>query len=250
MEWTLVVAALASFVAGAVFLRMGWRLSGKANAPSGRPLRPFSVWWLGMGAGTFAYGLRLLAADAGRDTAVVAFFAAGIAVSGLAIWGLVAYLSYIYTGRRTGGRIAAWFYGLLVPATLAFIAWAAPHRIEVKAWAVEVESIAAPMGPGMDILLTLAFLVPPIVAGIMILRLLPRSQGRAQRRRILAVGLGIPIWVSVHLVARISEADAWQFFARVVLGVVVAFTIALAYGVGPRPRGDAEGIQERVLALV
>lgn len=250
MEWTLVVAALASFAAGAVFLRMGWRLRHKARSPSGRPLAPFSVWWLAMGAATIAYGLRLLAADAGRDIAVVALFAAGIAVSGVAIWGLVAYLSYVYTGSSKGGRVAAWFYGLLIPATLAFIAWAAPHRIEVKAWTVEVASVAAPLGPGMDILLTLAFLVPPIVAGIMILRLLPRSRGRAQRRRILAVGIGIPIWVSVHVVARISEADAWQFFARVVLGVAVAFTIALAYGVGPRPRGDADGIQERVLALV
>lgn len=253
MEWSLGVAALASFAAGAVFLRMGWHLRGDAGpGQDGRALRAWSIWWAGIGAATATVGIRLLLGAVDRTGAVPLVQTVGIVFTGGAMWGLLAYLGYIYTGRMTVGRIAAWSYGILVTLTVAFIAWAAPHEVVVRSWTVESMSVGAPLGSAMDIILMLAFLVPPIIAGALILRLLPNIQDAAQRRRILAVGIGIPLWILVHVAARVSDADAWQFIARVVLGLAVALTIAWAYGVGPRrpERPVDAGFEARVRALV
>ena len=62
----------------------------------------------------------------------------------------------------------------------------------------------------------------------------------------------VPLWMLVHILARVSGADAWQFLSRVVLGVVVAAAIAWAYGMGPRlsaPVADG-GFESRVRELV
>lgn len=251
MAWSLAVASAASFAAGALFLRIGVRLGRHVAGPEGQPLRAFGMWWAGIGAATVCYGLRILFGAAGWKGPVVVMLGLGIAFAGLAVWGLIAYLSYLYTGRRNGGRVAAWVYGVLVAFTLGYIAAAAPHRLVVQRWTVDAYAVTAPLGASMDVVLTLAFLLPPLAAAVLILHLLGRTQDRDQRRRILAVGLGLPLWVSAHLAARLSDADLWQFFARVVLGVGVALAISVAYGVGPRPRRPhSRDFQDRVDALV
>lgn len=260
MAWTHGVVALASVAAGALFVLVGLALRRRVppSTESRDALVALSVWWLGMGLTTWSNAVLVWAGVQGNLQAALAARSAGLLAAGAAMWGIITYLAYVYTGRRSASAPAAWAYGALLAVTLAHIWWAGPSVLVVGDWTVDVLPEASSTGSVVAVVLTLAFLLPPVVAGPLFLRLLRRTRDAAQRRRILAVGAGVPLWVLLHLLARLSMADAWQFLTRVVVGVLVALLVAAAYATGPWPSGHPgggegsrrEGLAQRVRDLV
>lgn len=244
MGWTHEVAATASVAAGALFVQLGASLLRRVPRTgvleSRRALRALGVWWLGIGLTTWANAGMVAAGVVGSVAAALWMRCVGIASAGAAMWGIVAYLAYVRTGRSRAVA-AGWAYGLLVAGVLVHVLRSAPHALLVGDWTVDLRAEPTTVGHALDALVTIAFLLPPVVAGLLFLRLRDHAVEPAQRRRALVVGTSIPVWVLLHLLARLHDADAWQFLTRVLVGVAVALAVVAAYATGPRPGPPGSG---------
>ena len=252
MAWTHLVAAFASCGAGvsliyvAILLRQQAPLAANARAA----VQAFRIWWVCIGLATIASAVMLMAAVANRVTIGLVARAIGLLLSAVAIWGLITYVWFLRTGDHRARIPAAIAYVALGSAVIGSGLRPGPQEFALGQWKAE---IIGPATPGTEVVLTLlaiAFLAPPIVSGLLLLTLRKWPHTKAQDRRILAVGIGVPVWLAGNLVSRLGEADAWHFVTRVALGLVVAVVIALAYRpVRPeRPAGAAAETPKRDVA--
>lgn len=243
MTATLVASSLVSFVAAAVFVYIGYRMSkrfeqGDAQAAG----RSFVLWWGGVAGFIFAGALAGTLAAVGVTMLgvfiawrVVSFFAicAGIA-------GLVYYLFYLYTGKRGFMVPVAVFYTLIFLALMVQVVVSVPVGLDVQRWRVDL-TYEVPFGGPYFILLSLLIL-PTTVGAMAYFLLFFKTQDRLMRMRIALVSWSIAIWGLSSLLARITENDWWQMFTRAGIGLLASLVILFAY---EPPAGLRERLMER-----
>lgn len=251
----LLLGTAASLIAAGVFVRVGWIVSRRGGGDAGlrRALRAFATFWFAVALGTLALAaLNVAAAASAPLPMLVALRVGSILLYATGFWGLIGYLLFVYTGNGAWLARAAAFYAVLGVLLVAHITWARPIDVAITPWTVEV--VLDRESALFTRVFAAAYLVPPLAATIAYLGLLPRAADAAQRRRVLLVGGGLLVWFASALLARLSEADAWQAFVRVGLGIGVALAVLAAFPAAPRAQPDREAredaLRERARQLI
>lgn len=254
MAWRLAVSAAAAWLAAALFARIGLAVARRATATGAdrAATRWFATWWLAFALSTLAVGGMALAgiADPPSLALVVGLRVASLAFLSVALWGLLSHLVYVRTGRDRS-RAIAWGYGALGAGAIAHLLWTRPLSVDITGWTTDFVvgrgNVALSTG-----LFVLAFLLPPLLAGVAYWRIGARLDDPAQRRRVRTLGGGIALWIFAHLAARIAEDDVWQLLTRTVLGTAVA--LAIWRELRPRsltpPTAREDAFRQRVRDLV
>lgn len=253
MAWTLGLSAAATGGAAALFAWVGARLWRRATEDAGDrgALRSFALWWLCVGASTACLAGMLLAGLAAAPSAalVLALRLVSLALLAVGLAGLLNHVAFVYTGRSHAALLGGLYAALGVTA-IGLLAAAGPGLLVVSPWSVETLP-ARDLHPVAVPLVIAGYLVPPVVAAFLYLRLARRAGDAAQRRRILVLGGGILLWAASSLLARASDHDMWQFLTRVALGVLVAVAIAREFAPARDGRSlDDAALQRRIRDLV
>lgn len=195
-------------------------------------LRMFATWWFSVAAVIFLAGSHTLLAILGvRDIALhTALVYAGAVPLAAALWGLLYYLVFIYTGRRS----AIW------PLTLAYVGFLAfelyyfasfgDRRLEETIWNVRVVGDAfPPTWIGMTFAALLAAPVLFVVAAYGLLLL--RTLDPAHRYRLRLITFAFAQWFGVVLVGYALGWDRAEWFPIVyeAPGVLASLLVVAAY---------------------
>lgn len=237
----LVVGSLLDVAAAAIFTSVGILLVRRHHPREARvPGRMFGVWWGGLAALTLTAGpgvnggaLALLAWARGIEhvggATILVFAILWILFACMALWGLLAYLIYLFSGRDVTQSLAVGYAALF-----AFFAWVAvqeaPQRLADATWGVTVAYERPLSGPALAALL--AFLELPQIGGaIAYATLYPKAGSRAGRYRIGLVSGALVVWLGFSLtvgVLQVNSSPPWLLTARL-LGLASALTILSAY---------------------
>ncbi|MDE1819215.1 MAG: hypothetical protein KGJ23_02720 [Euryarchaeota archaeon] len=239
------VAALVSgswdLASAGIYAVLAWTLSRRQVSAASRVANTqFAVWWGALSASTLIGSLEsLYAAFAapGLDVAASALLLT-VAVICVALWGLVGYLIFVFTGR----------YHLL-PLTLVYVVYyvllssfvtarlvdyvatnGAAGAVSVVDGSVSLNFITTGGGAALDLLLAF-LLLPEIVGAVLYLTLYRRTTDRTVRFRILMVGGGLLGWLgssSILALVGASGSLAGLVFTRTT-GVVAALAILMAF---------------------
>lgn len=213
-------------------------------------MRLFAVWWYGVAVFTLlgvapsvlaAFGLTSLPLQATLAFAALAPLCA-------ALWGLLFYLLYIYTGNRR----------LIVPLGVAHVgiyafftyvlAWLQPVGVIVDTWQVRLAYANELQGPVRAATL-LALLGPVTLAALAYGSLYFRTRDRTSHYRVLMVAGAFLFWFGSAALAnttRLGQLDWWPPMSRAV-GLIATLIVLAAYR-PPRWLAQRAGIAPVALA--
>lgn len=224
----------------ALFLLIGLRIRSKqySDASDQQAWRAFILWWFGMAANSGLMALSMLLSTIGLSSLYlfVALSLLGTFAAGFALWGLLSYLLYVYTGNWGPARWVAGFYiafGLyLVYTVFAFV----PLRASLSTWQVLIEYQHTP-GPLYPVGLLLLFGLPPILASAAFLRLFFSVKEPSTRYRAVVITLGTFLFFGVPYIMPIilylfgiitTQLPWWPLTFRLV-GIFALLLIYFAY---------------------
>ncbi|MCW5838958.1 MAG: hypothetical protein KIT29_03505 [Anaerolineales bacterium] len=198
-----ITAILIHLATAGLFAFVGWRLRHRqhADALDQRAWRAFLCWWFGMGLNAALMGLSMLLRASGLSALwfFVALNLLGTLAAGVALWGLISYLLYVFRGDWRHSRWVAAFYiafGLyLLYTVVAFV----PTAATLTTWQVLIEYQRTP-GPLYPVGLLLLFGLPPILASLAFLRIFFSLRERSARYRAVMVTLGIFLQFAVPFI--------------------------------------------------
>jgi hypothetical protein len=231
---TLLFGAFLSILAAAIYYYIGQVLSRRRSGSDGSRTAwlLFVVWWYALAATTLSGAVLSLMGALGivGVPLFTTFTLVNLLAICVALYGLVFYLLYLYTGNR----------GLLTPLTVFYIAYyillvyyvqaSDPASVEVQRWRTVLVYENQLRGP-LFITALLLLLLPPILGGIAYFLLYFQVKGATQKYRILLVSWSIIIWFLSGLIASIaglSQYDWWQVMSRLI-GLGAALAILFAY---------------------
>ena len=231
---TLLFSALFALTAASIYSYVGWRLSKRVITSSEARLawRSFTVWWYGLAATTLIGGFLSLFGVAGL-TSLPLFVTAtylNILVLCLALWGLLYYLIYLFTGNSRSLVPLTVFYVIYFVLLVYYITASIPESISVERWRTTLVYRAPLTGPFFAILIIL-LLLPEIIGGLAYFTLYFRVSDVTQKYRILLVSWSIILWFLSPLIALaggLAQQDWWQLASRLI-GLAAALTILMAY---------------------
>jgi hypothetical protein len=233
-QTTLLFSALFAFVAASIYAYVGWRLSKRIVASSEAKLawQSFTVWWYSLAATTFISGLLNLFGAFGL-TILPLFVAAtyiNLLVLCLALWGLLYYLIYLFTGNSQLLMPLAIFYILYFALLVYYITASVPESINVDRWRATLDYRTPLTGP-FFVFVILLLLLPQVIGGLAYFTLYFRVTDVTQKYRVLLVSWSIIIWFLSPFIAiagGLAEQDWWQLVSRLI-GLAAALTILMAY---------------------
>ena len=198
--------------------RLAWRL--------------FGLWWYCLAAATLAGGLPhfLSAFNIVSLPPFVALAYVEILLICVALWGLVYYLVYLFTGNQRFLVPVAVFYALYYILLVYVITVSDPANVEITRWNAQLIYARPFTGPLFTVLLVL-LVFPQILSALAYFTLFFRVREATQRYRILLVSWSIILWFGSAFVASIaglSEEDWWQILSRLI-GLSAALGILAAY---------------------
>jgi hypothetical protein len=226
-------ALLSTFTAG-IYYYVGYVLSQRqaSSQDSRMAWTMFIVWWYALAATTLSGAILSLLGALGIVglPLFVTVTIVNLLATCVALFGLMYYLLYLFTGSRH----------LLVPLTLFYIFYYAfliyyvlasdPVRVSVDRWRAALVYENQIKGPlFLAILLLLVF--PQIIGSLAYFTLYFRIKNPTQKYRVLLVSWSIIIWfLSAFLasIAGLSELDWWQVVSRLI-GLSAALAIRFAY---------------------
>jgi len=231
---TLLSSAFFAGAAASIYSYVGWRLSKRIISSSDARLawQSFTVWWYGLAITTLIGGLLSLFGAFGW-TSLPLFVTAtyvNILVSCLALWGLLYYLIYLFTGNRQSLVLLTVFYIIYYVLLVYYITASIPSDVTVGRWNTTLVYRTPPTGPFFIILIVL-LLLPQIIGGLAYFTLYFRVSDVTQKYRILLVSWSIISWFLSPLVALaggLAQQDWWQFASRFI-GLAAALIILMAY---------------------
>lgn len=231
LDATLVLATAAIYAyVGVVTWRR--RVGGEAQLASDL----FATWWFALAATTAAGVATRMLGWAGVTDLALYLAVSQVTLLGLciALWGLLYYLLYLFSGNRK----------LIVPVSLFYIgfyAWLvyltasrAPTGVNVEEWKVTL-TYATSVSSGVTATFILLLILPPLLGAIAYARLFFRVEDRTQRYRIGLVSFTIVAWFGTTLAVyflQIGPSFGWQVASRLI-GLAAAYLIYAAY----RPPG-------------
>jgi hypothetical protein len=148
----------------------------------------------------------------------------------IALWGLLYYLIYLFTGNSRSRVPLAIFYIIYYFMLVYYITTSVPSDITVGRWNTTLTYRAQQTGPFFVILIAL-LLLPQIIGGLAYFTLYFRVAEATQKYRVLLVSWSIIVWFLSPLVALaggLVEQDGWQFASRFI-GLAAALAILMAY---------------------
>ena len=234
VQSTLFLSALFALTAAGIYAYVGWRLSRRTVASAGARVAwgAFTVWWYGVAATTLIGGLLDLFGALGL-TRLPLFVTAtylNLLVLCLALWGLLYYLIYLFTGKSRSLVPLAISYFIYYTLLVYYITASVPEGIRLERWNASLEYQAPQTGPFFGLLIIL-LLLPQILGGFAYFTLYFHMTEATQKYRILLVSWSIMIWFLsplFALVGGLAEADWWQIASRLI-GLAAALTILMAY---------------------
>ncbi len=234
IESTLLIGSLFSVVDAGIYAYTGWRLSERKikSAESSLAWRLFTVWWYGIAVTTFINGiLSLLGGIAEISLPLfVSITYINILIICIALWGLLYYLIYLFTGNPRTFLPLTVFYILYYALLTYYITASGPSNVQVNRWNVAL-SYRSPLNGPLFVLVLLLLILPQMIGSLAYFTLYFRVKEATQRYRILLVSLSIFVWFGSALAASatgFSQQDDWQIVSRVI-GLAAALTALLAY---------------------
>jgi hypothetical protein len=233
MQPTLLFGALLAAINAGIYFYVGRVLLRRRTATPDARLAwtLFVLWWYALALSTLSGGVLSLLGAFGIEQ--VPLFATinvfNLLVVCVALFGLMYYLLYLFTGSRR------W----LVPLGVAYLAYylllvyyvqaRVPIAVTVERWRA---TLAYQNPPGTLFVFALLLLVfPQILGALAYFTLFFRVETRTQKYRILLVSWSIIIWFLSAFLASISglaEQDWWQIASRL-LGLGAALAILFSY---------------------
>jgi hypothetical protein len=234
VQSTLLFSTLFALVSAGIYGYVGWHL-GKRVVPSSEgqlAWRAFTIWWYGFAASTLIGGLQNLFGALGL-TSIPLFITVtqiNLLATCITLWGLLYYLTYLFTGNRRLLLPLAVFYMIFYFLLLYYNAASIPDSVEVGRWSA-ILTYHAPLPGPVFVILALMLLLPQIIGGIAYFTLYFRVPEITQKYRILLVSWSIIIWFLspfISLIGDVSQQDWWQLTSRTI-GLAAALTILMAY---------------------
>lgn len=231
---TLLFGALLAIVSAGIYYYVGRVLQRRhtSSADSRLAWRLFIAWWYALATTSLCSGFLSLLGSMGITS--LPLFATitlmNILALCVALYGLVYYLLYLYTGSRKILIPLSVFYILYYMLLVYFVQARQPIDVEIRRWQATLVYQNEIRGPLFSIAVTLLFL-PPILGAIAYLLLYFRVETITQKYRILLVSLSIIVWFlssSLATLSGLSGLDIWQVISRII-GVGAALAILLAY---------------------
>ena len=223
--------AVVSLATAGVFAFAGHRLGRREVPPSARiAQQQFSLWWFAASAVSLIGGAESALAAVGALTTAVVRFSLYLELGVLcaALWGLVGYLLWLYTG---GYRLAllTGFYLLVYALSLALVAVEDPTGFTVVVGRV-APTFAAPPPLALEAVVVPLLLAPEIGGAVAYISLGFRTRHRTVRFRCFTVGASLLAWFSLSIVAgaALAPTDPRQLLTPL-MGALAAGLVVLGY---------------------
>jgi hypothetical protein len=243
---TLLFSTFFALISGGAYAYVGWRLGKRIISSSEGRLAwsSFTVWWYGLAVTTLIGSFENLLAARGITNLSLFVTATYVNIFStcIALWGLVYYLVYIFTGNRRWFMPLTVFYIIYYVLLVYYITASIPDGMEVGRWDTTLIYRAPLTGPFFIILVVL-LLLPQIIGGFAYFSLYFRVQEVTQKYRVLLVSWSIIVWFLspvIALAGGLAEQDWWQLVSRSI-GLAAALTILMAY-LPPRRLKERYGI--------
>ena len=232
-QTTLLIGTSFALVSALIFFFVGRRAGARGTEGElGLAVNAYVMWWYGLAVTTLMGGLNTLLAYFG-----VASLPAFLAISYfsllaicIALWGLLFYLAYLFTGRAALAVPLAVFYVFYYFVLLYYISASGPVGIDERAWTVEIR-YATPVTGALYAVVLVLLVVPQIVAALALFGTVFKLEDRSQRFRVTLVSWSIIVWFGSALVgagAGLAEEDWWNLTTRVI-GLAAAMAMLWAY---------------------
>jgi hypothetical protein len=231
---TLFLSVFFAVGAACIYGYVGWRLSKRIVSSSDARLAwgSFTIWWYGLAATTLIGALPDLfgALSLTSLPLFVTAMYANILVICIALWGLLYYLIYLFTGNRRSLLPLTVFYATYYVLLVYYITASIPDNINVGRWSTTIVYRSPLTGP-FFVVIVLLLLLPQIIGGFAYFSLYFRVQEVTQKYRVLLVSWSIIAWFLSPLIALaggLTQQDWWEIASRFI-GLAAALIILLAY---------------------
>lgn len=227
----LVVGLFTAVVTG-IYLFMGLRLAYRPVAPALRlPSSQFALFWLSLAAiSSITAGLSLEATFASpSDALVVKMVHLEILLVCAALWGLLGFLTYLFTGKN---YLVPWsiFYAAFYVVLSFLITASRPSIVVITNGVVSVQYTVAFAGPLLDALLV-GLLAPVFAGAFLYFSLVLRTTDRTVRFRITLTSWSLIAWLGLAFLDP-GQALGSGLLGAILsqsLGAIAALVILLAY---------------------
>src|SRR5687768_2459922 len=231
---TLLFSALFAAATASIYSYVGWRLSKRVISSSEARLAwgSFTIWWYGLATTTLIGGFLSLFGAIGLTSLPVFVTATylNILVLCLALWGLLYYLIYLFTGTKRSLVPLAVFYLIYYVLLVYYITASTPDNVNVGRWSATLV-YRSPLTGIFFVTILVLLLLPQIIGGLAYFTLYFRVPDVTQKYRILLVSWSIIVWFLspfAALAAGFAQQDWWQLVSRMI-GLAAALTILMAY---------------------
>ena len=230
---TLLIDAALLLLSAALFALVG-RVTSRRHVGGGAQLAAtlFSLWWYVIAAlNTVTAFTHILGWAGYTDLALHETFTfVAMFLLCLALWALLYYLVYLFSGSRRFLVPISAFYAVYYAALVYLVTYSHPTSVNVQDWTVSLAFERQVVGLPLA-LASLLFVIPPILGALGYARLYFRVEDATQRYRIGLVSATIATWFGVVLIAwmaDVSHATWWQLASRVI-GLGAALLVYAAY---------------------
>src|SRR5688572_2218773 len=231
---TLLFSTFFALISGGIYAYVGWRLGKRVISSSDGRLAwgAFTLWWYGLAVTTLIGSFQNLFGAMGLTNLSLFVTATYVNIfpACIALWGLLYYLIYIFTGNKRSLIPLTVFYIIYYILLVYYTTASIPDHIEVGRWSTTLIYSTPLRGPFFVILAVLLFF-PQIIGSIAYFTLYFRVTDATQKYRILLVSGSMMVWLIspyIALVGGVSQNDVWHLASRF-LGLAAPFTILMAY---------------------
>lgn len=231
---TLLISALFSIVTAAIYGYVAARLRQRTiSSPEARfAWQLFGLWWYCLAATTLVGSIQYFLGA--FNIASLPFFVVltyvNLLLICIALWGLLYYLVYLFTGSQRILVPLTIFYVLYYILLVYYITASSPARVEITRWSARLVYADPITGPFFSLVLVL-LVFPQILASLAYFTLFFRLREATQRYRVLLVSWCIILWFGSAFLASVSglsQQDWWQIASRLI-GLGAALGILSAY---------------------
>jgi hypothetical protein len=223
-----VAILVVSLGAAAVYLYVGKRLFERVVSTSARLASiQLALFWGGLGVTILLDAFEVAFALGNSFTLPLAltFVIVSDLVAVVALWGLVSFLTYVYTGRYhlvEWGAIYIAFFVLAIYYTLAQDPSGVAFAMGTPTLVYSVPAIN-----WLSAVIVLILIGPELVGAILYLSLLRRTKVQEQRSRIWLVGGGILLWMALDIF--VPGTTGAEILVRTVLEVIPGLMTLIAF---------------------
>jgi hypothetical protein len=234
IQITLIASTIFALIGAGTYMYIGWWLSKRvvSNSEARLAWQAFTTWWFALASTALLGAIQnLLGALNMTDLSLfITMSYVNLLISCIALWGLVYYLIYLFTGNSKSLIPLTIFYMIYYVLLVYYYTASAPASVEIGRWDTELVFSNSITGP-FFVFLAILLLFPQIIGGIAYFTLYFRVSDATQKYRVLLVSWSIIIWFLsplIGLAGGVAEQDWWQFASRLI-GLGAASAILMAY---------------------